>query len=260
MRDTALRWAYLFFLVGIIFSVTACSLFSSRDQITEVSKKKNLDTGPVSRDQYNVLLSKYDALTKRIRQVEKNDENFVADLTLESQEEKKFDQATDLITKLNSSQKKKPQLIETVDVFTGPNRQLDPKKIAKKSLTRKSRIVIDTNTYNGDIQMEINRLTQAKQYLFNNKLDAALQIFKDLENSKHKQVKVRAQFFIGEVLFKQGEYDLAMQVFEDIINKYAFSGIILKTLGRLVVCSDKLRLKKKYDLYYSILHDFFETT
>ena len=49
-----------------------------------------------------------------------------------------------------------------------------------------------------------------------------------------------------------------MQVYEEILQKDAFSGLVLKTLGRLVVCSTKLKLKKKEEQYYSVLHDFFE--
>ena len=72
-----------------------------------------------------------------------------------------------------------------------------------------------------------------------------------------RQIRVHAKFYIGEILFRQQEYDLAMQVFEEILDKDAFSGIVLKTLGRLVTCSKKLKLKKKKDRYYSMLHDFF---
>ena len=41
---------------------------------------------------------------------------------------------------------------------------------------------------------------------------------------------------------------------------YAFSGVIIKTLGRLITCAEKLKLSKKKDVYFSILHDFFDAT
>ena len=259
MRYVALRWVYFLSLMSLLSLLASCSLFSSRSQVSESLEKKKLSSTPVSRKQYDGLLSKYDALTKRMRQLEADDDSIIVKAKPSFNEKKNFDKATDLITKLNSSEQKRPQLIETVDVFAGPDRQLDPEKI-QKSIPKKRNRLVTASPRTGDIQIEINHLMQAKKFLMRNKLDAALQIFKELELSKHRQVKVRARFFIGEVLFKQGEYDLAMQVFEEIINKFSFSGIILKTLGRLVVCSDKLKLKKKYDLYYSILHDFFETT
>ena len=51
-----------------------------------------------------------------------------------------------------------------------------------------------------------------------------------------------------------------MQIFEEIIEKDAFSGTVIKALGRLIVCSEKLKLEKKKERYYSLLHDFFEST
>ena len=81
-----------------------------------------------------------------------------------------------------------------------------------------------------------------------------------LEKSPVKQLMVWSKYLIGEILFKQNEFDLAMQVFEEIINKHAFSGLVIKSLGRLIVCSEKLKLTKKKEQYYSLLHDFFEPT
>ena len=63
---------------------------------------------------------------------------------------------------------------------------------------------------------------------------------------------------MGEILFSQGEYDLSLQIFEEILERHAFSGLVIKTLGRLIVCSEKLKLVGKQEKYYSILHDFFE--
>ncbi len=92
-----------------------------------------------------------------------------------------------------------------------------------------------------------------------NKFEDALQLLKSLEGSSNNQVAVRTKFWTGEIFFKQGEYDLSMQVYEEVISQHAFSSIVLKALGRLIVCVEKLKLQKKYDLYYSLLHDFFET-
>ena len=92
-----------------------------------------------------------------------------------------------------------------------------------------------------------------------NKFDAALTELKKIEKSKVKQVRVRARFSIGEIMFRQGEYDLAMQIYEEILQQDAFSGIVIKTLGRLIVCSEKLKLKKKQEQYYSMLYNFFES-
>ena len=86
---------------------------------------------------------------------------------------------------------------------------------------------------------------------------ATLDKFLALEKSQVSQVRVRAKFYTGEVLFQQGKYDLAMQAFEEIIQREAFSGIVQKALERLITCSEKLGVEDKREKYYSMLHDFF---
>lgn len=111
-----------------------------------------------------------------------------------------------------------------------------------------------------DIDDQIIRLREVQELVKVNKFDGALSILKELENSKEKQIVVRAKLMLGDLLFNQGEFDLASQVYEEIVKKYAFSGYILKALGKLVVCSEKLKQPEKQAKYYSLLHDFFEAT
>ena len=84
-----------------------------------------------------------------------------------------------------------------------------------------------------------------------------MNLLKNLQKSKHKQIQVRAQFFMGEALFLQGEFDLARQAYEEIIQKNAFSGFVIKTLERLIACAEHLGMKEKKEQYHSILYDFF---
>lgn len=111
-----------------------------------------------------------------------------------------------------------------------------------------------------DIDEQISKLREASNLVKVNKFENALVILKELENSKEKQVAVRAKIMLGDLLFSQGEFDLAMQVYEEVVKKYAFSGYVLKALGKLVACSEKLKLPEKQAKYYSLLHDFFEAT
>ena len=105
----------------------------------------------------------------------------------------------------------------------------------------------------------LSELREAEGLIERNKFNEGLNKLKAVENSTSRQVRVRAKFLLGEILFKQKEYDLAMQVFEEIISKDAFSGMVLKSLGRLIICCEKLKQEKKQQQYYSILHDFFES-
>lgn len=111
-----------------------------------------------------------------------------------------------------------------------------------------------------DIDDQITRLREVQELVKVNKFENALVILKGLENSKEKQIVVRAKMMLGDLLFNQGEYDLASQVYEEVISKYAFSGSVLKALGKLAACSEKLKQPEKQAKYYSLLHDFFEAS
>jgi len=111
-----------------------------------------------------------------------------------------------------------------------------------------------------EIDDQIVRIREAQELIRANKFEAALIILKELEGSKEKQVVVRSKMMLGDLLFNQGEFDLASQVYEEIIGKYAFSGFVIKALGKLIVCSEKLKQEQKQAKYYSLLHDFFEAT
>lgn len=112
--------------------------------------------------------------------------------------------------------------------------------------------------YTDDVDEQINQMRDVANLIRVNKFEEALKILKNLENSKEKQVQVRAKMMLGDLLFNQNEYDLSMQVYEEILSKHAFSGLVLKALGKLVACAEKLKQPEKQAKYYSLLHDFFE--
>ncbi len=218
---------------SIFLLLSSCSLFSTRDVVGVPGKEKKAERpAVVPKKQYDELLEKYQALLRRNRQLE--GEELPQDV-------------------VGKSEEKLPKLAETVDVFT---KQLEQ---APESKTKNSKPSISPSFSSKDLSAQVGELKRVIQLINQNHLNEASQLLKGLENSRYRQIIVRVKFYMGEVLFRQGEFDLAMQMFEEVINRYAFSGIVLKTLGRLIVCSEKLKLKKKYDLYYSILHDFFKT-
>lgn len=107
------------------------------------------------------------------------------------------------------------------------------------------------------LEQEVHSLKLAIELMKKGHYGKAINILRPLESSTFKQIKVRAKFELGEILFMQKEYDLALQTFEDIILKYAFSGLTIKSLQRLTVCCSKLSLKEKYDKYSMLLNNFF---
>jgi TolA-binding protein len=232
--------------------MTSCSWLSNRKTLfgDDAQESKASDNTvqavptTVPKAQYDQLLKKYEMLVKTQQ----------ATSTV-TPRQKPFagKDPSDIVSALNNA-KARPELVETVDVF-------GEKGIAKNSLSNPAQlpIVAGAKVSDSEVEGQIVKLKKASILIDQNKLDAALTLLKELENSPVRQIRVRSKFYLGELLFIQGEYDLAMQVYEEIVQKDAFSGIVIKTLGRLIVCSEKLKLKKKQQKYYSILHDFFES-
>jgi TolA-binding protein len=87
----------------------------------------------------------------------------------------------------------------------------------------------------------------------------ATKIFQQLENQGAPSIKARAKYEVGELLLGKQQYDLALQVFEDIINRHAHSGVVIEALRSAVQCSERLGLNNKKEQYASMLSDVFET-
>lgn len=217
----------------VVLVVSGCSLFSSKRKTVP---SKNVDTGKtVSKAKYDQLLAKYESMMRTNRDSGTGEFGKGENSGIEAD--------------INSANAK-AELAETVDVF-GKN------GIAGRT---QSKITIDAidRPEHSEVKNQIIKLNRASTFIRQNKFNLAMKHLKSLENSNISQISVRAKFLVGELLFKQQEYDLAMQMFEEIIHKYAFSGVVLKALGRLIACSEKLKLEKKQKQYYSILYDFFE--
>ena len=92
-----------------------------------------------------------------------------------------------------------------------------------------------------------------------NQVDEAFNKLKKIESSPYGQIQVRVRFQMAELLFQQKAYDLAMQVYEEIIDQYAFSGRVIPSLQKLIVCARELKLSEKLARYRSLLYDVFES-
>lgn len=245
-KEKGLPYSRYFSISIICLSLTSCSWISSRRSLfgeDESEKTKSKVVTTVPKEQYDQLLKRYESLLQKKKPMSKS-MNSSADTF-------RGEDPSMLVDQLNKVGGQKAELAETVDVFGKKgivSQSMDPNKGREKPVTY------------GEVESQI-QLYKKGMYFFNkNRFDQALTIFKELEKSPVKQVRVRSKFQIGEMLFKQKEFDLSMQIFEEIIQKDAFSGIVIKVLGRLIVCSEKLKLTKKRERYYSILHDFFEAS
>ncbi len=215
-----------------LVSLGSCSWLQSRQSLFDETSESQASDTTVPKEQYDQLLQKYEALQTQLQTQD-------AQPPLETP----ADQA--ILGDLQNASS--AELAETVDVF------------ANGTINSADQTVTLASTYeNVDVEGQIRQLQQAEALVNQNKFDEALNLLKPLERSQVRQVRVRARFLLGESLFKQGNFDLSMQIFEEIIQKDAFSGTVLKALGRLIVCAEKLKLDQKKEQYYSLLHDFFE--
>lgn len=235
-----------------LFSVVilgSCAELSSRQSLfggADSEEKKKTVSSTVPREQYDQLLKKYDELMKekKVAMIKSQAYDSQETLTPADQALSK-EQLVDNVVSQLSNLKEDKQLSMTVG------------KVAKSE--SRSKPIIAKTEYNEEIvESHMFKIRKADKLQKQNKFDSALILIKELEKSPVRQIEVRAKYLLGEILFKQGEYDLAMQVYEEILTKYAYSGLVIKSLGRLIVCSDKLKQTAKQEKYYSFLHDFFE--
>ena len=229
-------YSYTYSLFGLtmflvlLLSLEGCSWISNRRTLFSSEEEKT-----VPKDQYDQLLAKYEMLLKG-RDGEVSDNSSSA--AVEKHE---------LVDDLNKIGPGIGDLIETVDVFGG------------KGLVSNSR---QATPYQGQydqetVTEEMAKLESGRKLVHQNKFDEALKTLKQLEASRIAPIRVQSKFLMGEMLFRQNEYDLSMQIFEEILHKEAFSSLVINSLGRLIVCAEKLKLAKKKEQYFSILHDLF---
>ena len=263
-RKNARKALFAFLILSFALSSSSCSLMSKRHDVTETTPNQT-----VPKEQYDELARKYQDLLAQSKnqnsntqiaksQTEEASPSIVAPNNAGDKQLKPIAATATTIDPselVNSIDKAVPDVakLETVDALN-PESKLDKKDGPPVPTSMGVQHVNNTD----DIDDQIIRLREVQESIKVNKFENALTILKELENSKERQIVVRAKMMLGDLLFNQGEYDLASQVYEEIIKKYAFSGYVLKSLGKLVACSEKLKQPEKQAKYYSLLHDFFE--
>jgi hypothetical protein len=115
------------------------------------------------------------------------------------------------------------------------------------------KVVVDTGLGTD----ELTQYHQAVKIKNSGDLQGSLKIFKNLEKSTNQQISVRARFRQGEVLMILKEFDLAMQVFERIVDSNAYSIVTIDALKSAAICAEKLGVMDKRDQYLASLRDVF---
>ena len=238
MEDVVVRTYQIIWIIPIALLIsTSCAQLGKFSPFGE-------EEATVSKKQYDELAKKYERLLeeKKLENLT-NDENQILKNSSRRQEDQ-------LLTDLNKVPGTILPPVETVDVFD----EMPQGTNTISSNNGSTNLVSET-----ELSQQAESLGNANRLLSQNRLSEAMGIAGRLQGSSSKQIQARAKFLSAEILYKQGEYDLSMQMFEDILSRYAFSGIVIKTLGKLVACSEKLRLKAKQEKYYSMMQEFFDS-
>lgn len=210
-----------------LLSLSSCSWYRDLERsLVEDEEKQQKKSRVVSREQYDQLLVKYEELSKKYQELKEGPSKDQSSLVDELQRTSGENFA-------NASSN-----AETVDVFA-------------------SQGAVISNEVPSDVESQLS-LYRRGVALKSTNAGEATKIFQQLEGQGIPAVRVRAKFQIGELLYSKDQYDLALQVFEDIINKSAHSGVVLDALKYAVVCSEKLGIHNKKEQYASMLNDVFE--
>jgi TolA-binding protein len=244
--------------VLVLFFLTSCSsLWSHR-------KDKVVEPQVVSKEQYDELAKKYqDLLNTSKDHVANTPKTTLVSNAVEVIDVKAPKKENQLMPEKAAATTLDPsELVNHLDKAlndASPTVGVDAlKEETHKGPPMPNSIGVQQVNHTDDIDEQIVQLRDAATMIKVNKLENALVILKDLEGSKERQIVVRAKLMLGDLLFQQGDFDLAMQAYEDIVKNHAFSGLVVKALGKLVACSEKLKQPEKQAKYYSLLHDFFE--
>lgn len=215
-------------IASLLVLSTSCSWYRSLERSLVEEDKKTAEQNrrkPVPREQYDQLLVKYEELSKKY----------------EALKEGRPSPDSSLVDELRSANVSPNVETETVNIFP---------PIGQQSAS-------STGYVPQDLESELALYRRAVTLKANNPGEAT-KLFQQLESNGSPSVKVRARFQIGEMLYSKQQYDLALQVFEDIITREAHSGVVLDALKLAAASSEKLGLTPKRDQYTSMLRDVFE--
>lgn len=220
-------------VIAILLLATSCSWYRDLERSlveddANQAKKSSARSRAVPREQYDQLLVKYEELTKKYEALKEGKPQKSLVDELQNTQSENFARTSPNVD------------TETVNLL--PN---DP-------AATPANISVP-----GDLESQLSMYRRGLALKSSNPGEAT-KIFQELENRGEPAVKVRAKFQIGELLLARQQYDLALQVFEDIITKQANSGVVIDALKYAEVCADKLGLAPKKEQYHSMLNDVFE--
>lgn len=103
-----------------------------------------------------------------------------------------------------------------------------------------------------DVEKEVDLYQKAVLLKNNGNYNESIKIFNRLGQASSKQILVRVKQQLGEIYQAQGQFDLAIQMYKEVIEKYAFSGIVINALTGIVECYDKMGMPSEKLKYQSL--------
>ncbi len=190
--------------------------------------KEELQKEVVPRAQYEELLNKYQELQK----------SALAD----------SDYATNpMASKIQDAE------METVDVFSSQDKKSDSTKPIQQIDTAPSGAELPEYAIEG----QVGDFQKALEQFRAGQWEKARPTLLSKVDSPVLQIAVRANFYLGETAFAQKKMDEAKGYFEKVVTTYAFSGLVVPSLERLVIIYRTLGQKESAEKYDSILRDVF---
>lgn len=115
-----------------------------------------------------------------------------------------------------------------------------------------------SNSYNSKrVRKDISLLYQAYSMFNQKKFGDVIIILKELEDSQVFQIRAQSRYLLGKTMYEQGEYDVSMQIFEEIVLNMRGTVFGLLSLEKLISCTDKIGLMQKKK-YFSQLYSRFQ--
>jgi TolA-binding protein len=237
----------------IVLITSSCSLVDSsrRSLLGEPAKAPKNKAQYISRAQYDQLMQKYEKLSVEYDELKQDSVPVEKEIEPIKVQDKSVE-TVDVFENLVQDQKKSPSKPEMAKVEAPAKEAMVIPAAAMSSSSEGS----EENRINEDVLY----YNKAVALLENNEIQKALQAFQVLSKNDIPQVRVRAKFQMGRIFMKNNEYDLAMQMFEEILSQHASSGMVIHSLKSLVECSRALGLKSKEKKYTTILRDIFDIT
>ena len=137
------------------------------------------------------------------------------------------------------------------------SRQVDEFRKSLMSSEAKAATASQKKYNSKKVRKDISLLYQAYSMFNKKKFGDVIIILKELEGSQVFQIRAQARFLLGKTMFEQEEYDVAMQIFEEIVLGMRGTVIGLLSLEKLISCTDKVGLLQKKK-YFSQLYSRFQ--